>query len=154
RCGQTAIDVTATCAGYPGSGPIDLRVSAKDVQLERLPVRALPPQVAETWARFSPRGSADITGRLWYDGRQWQPDLTITCHDLSVAYDRFDYRVTDGTGTIRVLPDSVSVRLRTIGGGKPVICQAEVQKPGRDFIGWIEIHSEGLLQIDDKVLAA
>ena len=154
RCGQTALELTAVCGGYPGSGPIDLRLAAKNVQLERLPTRALPPQVGETWTRFAPRGSADISGRLWFDGRQWQPDLTIECHDLSVAYDRFPYRVTDGKGTIRVQPGSATVRLRTMGGGQPIVCQAEVGNPGRDFTGWIEIHSEGALPIDEKALAA
>lgn len=154
RCGATQIELSATIRGY-GQGPIDVSdLNVRQLQLERWPPASLPPQLLEAWRRFSPRGTVDVAGALHFDGRSWQPNVTVQCHDLSLQYDRFRYRVTDGTGTIAVQPDRVKVQLQCIGGGRYVRCWADVMNPGPDFTGSIDIHTEGPIPIDDKLLAA
>ena len=154
RCGQTQIEFSASLAGY-GTGPIALDdLVVRRLALDRWPVASLPPQLQETWQRFGPRGVVDLVGKLQFDGGRWRPNLTVQCHDLSLLYDRFPYRVTDGSGTIEVRPESVKVRLRLQGGGRMIRCDAEVDSPGRDFTGWIEIQTEGPIPLDDKLLAA
>ncbi|HZN32376.1 MAG TPA: AsmA-like C-terminal region-containing protein [Pirellulaceae bacterium] len=154
RCGATQIELSATIRGY-GRGPIDVSdLNVRQLQLERWPLASLPPQLLEAWRRFSPRGTVDVAGALRYDGRTWRPDVTVQCHDLSLEYDRFRYRVTDGTGTIGVQPDRVKVQLQCIGGGQYVRCWADVANPGPEFTGSIDIHTEGPIPIDDKLLAA
>jgi hypothetical protein len=154
RCGRAQLELSASLAGYDGTQPIEIELAARQVQLERLPTGPLPAAVRETFARFQPRGLADISGRLRFDGHAWQPDLSIECHDLSLVYDRFPYRLADGSGTIVVKPDFLSVRLRTIGGGQIIGCRADVRNPGRNFTGWIEVQSDGPIPIDDKLIAA
>lgn len=154
RCGGTQLDLDASLAGYGSSGPMDIELKARQLQLERLPTATLPLPVRQTWDKFHPRGLADVSGRLRFDGQTWQPELTIECHDLTIVYDRFPYRLTDGSGTILVKPDSVFVRLRMGGGGQIVNCRADVRRPGPDFTGWIEVQSEGPVAIDEKLLAA
>src|SRR5262245_21326470 len=154
RCGATQIELSATIRDY-GRGPIDIAdLNVRQLQLERWPPASLPPQLLEAWRRFSPRGTVDVAGALHYDGRSWRPNVTVQCHDLSLQYDRFRYRVTDGTGTIAVQPDRVKVQLQCIGGGRYVRCWADVANPGPDFTGSIHIHTEGPIPIDDKLLAA
>jgi len=154
RCGQTQLALKASLAGYDGTQPIEIDLTARQVQLDRLPMGPLPLAVRETFARFQPRGLADIAGHLRFDGRSWHPNLTIECQDLAVTYDRFPYRLADGTGTIVLKPDFLSVRLRSIGGGQIIGCRADVRNPGRDFTGWIEVQSEGPIPIDDKLVVA
>jgi hypothetical protein len=154
RCGATQIELDATLAGY-GSGPIDVEsLNVRHLQLERWPLASLPPQLRETWDRFSPRGVVDLAGSLRFDGHTWQPNLIMQCHDLSLLYDRFPYHVSDGSGQIVLKPDFASVRLKTLGGGRVIHCQAEVRNPGRDFTGWFDIQTDGPIPIDDKLLAA
>jgi hypothetical protein len=154
RCGSTNLKLSAVRSGYDAASPLDLTLQAEKVPLERLPVQALPEQVQTVWRQFSPRGTVDLAGRLQFDGRRWQPDLTIDCHDLSIQYASFPYRTTDGVGSLALKPDALSVRLRMIGGGQTIHCRAELQNPGADFTGWIDVQSEGAVAIDDKLLAA
>jgi uncharacterized protein YhdP len=154
RCGHTQVELRASVAGYDGTRPMQIDLTARQVQLERLPLAPLPVAVRDTFARFQPRGLADVSGQLRFDGRTWQPDLTIECHDLSATYDRFPYRLADGSGTIVLKPDSLSVRLRMIGGGQIIGCRADVRNPGSEFTGWIELQSDGPIPIDDKLIAA
>jgi hypothetical protein len=154
RCGETQIELSASLAGF-GSGPIDItEINVRQLTLERWPLASLPPQLRETWGRFSPRGIVDIAGRLHFDGQRWQPDLTLQCRGLSFLYDRFPYRLTDGAGTIGVKTDNLSAHLKMQGGGRTVCCDAVVQRPGPDFLGLIDIRTVGGIPIDDKLLAA
>jgi hypothetical protein len=154
RCGATQIELHASVAGYSGTGPIDLELTARQLQLEHLPTAALPPAVRATWDHFQPRGLADVAGRLKFDGQQWLPELKIECHELSLAYNRFPYRLTDGSGTIIVAPDALSARLRMVGGGRFVRCTADIHHPGPSFTGRVELQSEGAIAIDDRLLLA
>jgi hypothetical protein len=154
RCGPTHLELTGAITGYTGMQPIDLTVAARDVQLEQLPLATLPPAARESWHQFQPRGIADITGQLHFDGSRWQPDLEIKCHDLSLCYQRFPYRVTDGVGVIVVKPQSCTTDLRLAGGGSFVRCRADVRNLGPQFTGWIQLQSDGPVAIDEKLLAA
>jgi hypothetical protein len=154
RCGPTQLSLTATIAGFYAAAPIDVELSARQVQLDQLPTAALSPAVQSAWRLFLPRGLADVTGRLRFDGQQWHPDIRIDCHDLSATYARFPYRLTDGNGTLVVRPDAVSAGLRLFGGGRAIYCRAEVAHPGPQFTGWIELESDGPVPIDEKLLAA
>ncbi len=154
RCGPTQVELTGRIDGYSGAYPITLAVTARDVQLEHVPLATLPPPVQESWHQFQPRGIADISGRLRFDGNQWQPDLEIKCHDLSLCYQRFPYRVTDGTGIIVVKPQSCATDLRLAGGGRIIRCRADVHNLGPQFTGWIQLQSDGPVAIDEKLLAA
>jgi hypothetical protein len=154
RCGPTHVELTGKIAGYSSNTPIELAVTARDVQLEHLPLTTLQPAARDSWHQFQPRGIADVTGQIRFNGNQWQPDLEIKCHDLSLCYQRFPYRVTDGTGTIIVKPQSCSTDVRLAGGGSFIRCRAEVRNLGPQFTGWIRLQSDGPVAIDEKLLAA
>jgi hypothetical protein len=154
KCGATKLKLGAVRSGYDSASPLDLTVHAEQVPLDRLPVKAMPEQIQSVWQQFSPRGTVDVAGRLTFDGRRWQPNLTIDCRELSIQYEAFPYRTTDGVGSLALKPDALSVRLRMIGGGQTIHCRAELQNPGPEFTGWIEVQSEGAVAIDDKLLAA
>jgi hypothetical protein len=154
RCGSARIELDASLVGFRGAQPIEIDLDARHLDLESMPTQAMPPAARQLWENFQPRGQANIVGRLHFDGHAWRPDLAIECNDLSVAYERFPYRLTDGSGKIVIQPDSISVRLTALAGGQPIHCRADVRHPGRDFTGWIEVESEGPVPIDDKLLAA
>jgi hypothetical protein len=154
RCGSTQLTIDAEVRGYTAGSSLSLRIQARQLQLDRLPIESLPPAVRKVFADFAPRGLVDVTGKLQFDGCDWQPDLEVTCHDLAVKYHRFPYWMNGGTGTITLRDDRLNVRLRLVGGGQYVQCRADVLHPGPDFTGWVEVQSEGPLPIDQKLLDA
>jgi hypothetical protein len=154
RCGPTHLTLNLTAAGYDAASPCTLQLDARQLPLERLPVGSFPAEVQALWRDFAPRGLVDVAGTLQFDGREWRPNLTIRCHDLSLQYAGFPYRLAEGKGTIDIQPAAIAARLRMIGGGQTIECRAEVRNPGPAFQGWIEVQSQGPIPIDEKLLAA
>jgi hypothetical protein len=154
RCGGAQLQLSADVQGYETTSPLRVELHAKQLQVDRLDVNHLSPQLEAVWSKFSPKGTIDIDAVLQFDGQAWNPDLSLRCHDLSVLYDRFQYRVTDGVGTIDLKGNELSVRMRAIGGGQVIRCRAEIFDPGENFSGWVELQSEGPVPIDEKLIAA
>ncbi len=154
RCGRTQLSIDAELFGWRPNSPLQLDIEAKQLELERVPVRSLPTAARKVYDDFSPAGLVDLSGHLRFDGREWRPDLTFTCHDLSVLYDRFKYRLTAGSGTIELKNDRLNMRLRLVAGGQFIQVRSDVLHPGPNFTGWVEVQSEGPLPVDGKLLDA
>ena len=154
RCGSAAIQLSGELSGYAPNSPLRVEVHAQQLQVERLVVSKIAPDLQSVWNKFSPKGTVDVDANLQFDGRHWTPDLSVRCHDLSVLYDEFPYRVTDGVGTIELKQNELSIRMRAVGGGQVIRCRAEVYEPGEDFSGWIDLQSEGPVPLDEKLIAA
>ena len=155
RCGQTIIEsLSAEFHGLSPGSPLTISLDARQVVLERLPIASFPDGLREAWARFSPRGTVNLAGKLHFDGRMWHPQLTAECLDLSVMYDRFPYRVTDGVGFIKLDYDRLTADVRFLAGSQTVRCLGNVLRPGKNFTGTVELRSNGPLLIDDRMLAA
>jgi hypothetical protein len=134
---------------------MDLALTARRLDLTRLPWSSLPPRLRQCSDLFQPRGLADISGTLRFDGRDWLPELQIDCQDLSLSYARFPYRLTDGHGAIVLKPNWLAARLTLLAaGGQPIHCAADIQNPGPLFHGSVRIHSEGPIGIDERLLEA
>lgn len=154
RCGASQVELTAPLIGLNPGDPLDVELAIRDLPLETLPPAMLPPAAHDLWQRFSPHGRIDVIGRLQCERNQWRPDLKIECRDVSLAYDRFRYRLTDGTGTILLAPNRLTAQLRLAGGGQFIRCNAEIANPGTQFTGSVNLLSEGPITIDEKLLAA
>lgn len=154
RCGVSQVELTAPLIGLNPGDALDVQLAIRDLSLDTLPPNLLPPAAQDLWRRFSPRGRVDITGRLQCDNQQWRPDLKIECRDISLAYDRFRYRLTDGVGTIVLASNRLTTQLRLAGGGQFIRCEADITNPGPQFTGAVKILSEGPITIDEKLLAA
>lgn len=154
RCGATHLELSGELDGYSATSPCRLSLHATQLDLNRLPLKSLPAAVHDIWQRYAPRGTIDLDAKLVFDGCVWQPDMTIACRDVSLQYDRFPYRVTDGTGTIELKQNTLTARLRTIGGGTVIHVRASIHQPGPNFTGWVNLESQGPLPIDEKLIAA
>jgi hypothetical protein len=154
RCGVAQIQMPRALFGYTARQPAELELAMHAVPLEQLPRKALPQAVGEAFDQFQPRGLADISGRLHFDGTRWRPELKIDCHDLSVSYFRFPYRVTDGSGWMTLADDVLKTDIRLLGGGSFIQCRCELHNPGPNYSGWIALQSDDAVTIDDKLLNA
>ncbi len=154
RCGAMSLKLDAVVFGYSALSPMTLDVVAQQLEVQRLPVQALPAELQKVYADFAPLGRVDVTARLTFDGQRWTPDATIQCHDLALQYIRFPYRLVGGTGTISLRQGHLSAKLRMLTGSQVVYCRAEVDRPGPAFTGWIDIQSQGPVSVDEKLLTA
>jgi hypothetical protein len=154
RCGRTQLSIDAEFFGWRSDSPLALDIEAKQLELERVPVRSLPAAARKVYDDFAPAGLIDLTAHLRFDGREWHPDLTLVCHDLSAQYVRFPLRMSGGKGTITLKDDRLNMRLRLASGGQFVQVRSDVLHPGPDFLGWVEVQSEGPLPVDKKLLDA
>ncbi len=155
RCGQTIVEsLSAELRGYVVNSPVNIRLKAKNIDLSRVPVASLPAAVRDAWGKFSPRGRINLEGTIAFDGRNWHPALKAECLDLSLLYDHFAYRVTDGKGTISLAQNRLLADLRLVGGGQKLRCKADIFNPGQDYLGWLELKSEGPLVLEEGIIAA
>ncbi|MFN0021033.1 MAG: hypothetical protein ACKVP0_22470 [Pirellulaceae bacterium] len=155
RCGQTIVEnLSAELRGYAANSPLSIRLIAKNIDLSRVPISSLPAVVRDAWARFGPQGRINLSGSITFDGRDWQPSLTAECLNLSLLYNQFPYRVGEGVGTIRLAKNHLSVNLRLVGGGQKLFCTAEIDNPGPNYLGWLELKSAGPLVLEDGIILA
>jgi hypothetical protein len=154
RCGASRVELAAPLIGLNPGDELDVKLAIHDLALESVTAAMLPTAAQELWQRFSPRGRVDVIGHLQCEKQQWRPDLKIQCRDLSLAYDHFPYRLTDGTGTIVLAPSRLTAQLRLAGGGQFIRCEADITNPGSQCTGAVKILSEGPISIDEKLLAA
>jgi len=154
RCGGAEIQLSGEMFGYGPASPLKFELNASKLQLDRLAISKLAPDLVEIWRKFSPKGTVDVDAVLAFDGQRWTPNLSVRCHDLSILYDQFPYRVVDGVGTIDLKDNQLAIRMRALGGGQVIRCRAEIQEPGEDFYGWIDLQSEGPVPLDEKLIAA
>jgi hypothetical protein len=155
RCGQTIVEsLSAELRGYGANSPVSIRLKARNIDLSRVPVASLPAAAREAWGKFSPRGRIDLAGTIAFDGRNWHPALTAECLDLSLLYNHFAYRVGEGKGTIRLAQNRLTADLHLVGGGQKLRCQADITNPGDDYLGWLELKSEGPLVLEEGIIAA
>jgi hypothetical protein len=155
RCGQTIVEsLSAELKGYGPNSPVNIRLSAKNIDLSRVPVASMPAAVRDAWGKFSPRGRINLSGTVAFDGRAWHPALTADCLDLSLLYKHFPYRVIDGTGKISLAQNRLTANLRFLGGGQKLLCTADIFNPGEDYLGWLELKSAGPLVLEEGIIVA
>lgn len=155
RCGQTIVEnLGAELHGYKPNSPVTIRLNAKNIDLSRVPVAALPSTVRDAWGKFSPLGRINLSGSVHFDGHHWHPELTAECLDFSLLYDQFPYRVGKGVGTIHFAKNHLSANLRLVGGGQKLHCTAEITNPGPEYLGWLELKSAGPLALEEGIIAA
>jgi hypothetical protein len=154
RCGRTTLEFDGELFGLSDSAPWRIGLTARQLDLGRISTGELPSALARVFSDFSPGGDVDLTANIESDGVNLRPDIEIACHNLSLRYHRFPYPLTSGTGSIELKNDRLVARLRMLAGSQYVQCRADVQHPGPDFQGWVELHSEGPLPVDEALLTA
>jgi hypothetical protein len=154
RCGRTTLQFNGELFGLAERSPWRIELTAQQLDLGRVPTSELPAALARVFADFSPGGEVDLTANIESDGENLRPNVEIACRNLSLRYHRFSYPLTGGTGSIELKDDRLVVRLRMLAGSQYVQCRADVQHPGSNFRGWVEMHSEGDLPVDEALLTA
>jgi hypothetical protein len=142
--------------GLRWPAPLQLEVTAEQLELNADLLRGLPGRAGELDAKIRPRGKIDLAGTIAYDGRRWRLESDIDCHDVSVTVDKFPYPVERLRGRIQISDRIARARdLRCRAGGAQLVCSFQLAPPESSTPHWIELRGEtGAVRIDQTLLAA
>jgi hypothetical protein len=153
RAGQTSLRMKYRRAGYDAQGPWVLDAEVRQLELDSQLVAVLPGMFTQLWSKYLPVGGVDVDARVTFDGRTYQPDVTVRCQNVSFTYRDFPYRLEYGKGTLSLKDDVLRLALSAQSAGREVRLNGEIQSPLVGATGWLEVKGNNL-PIDEKLLAA
>lgn len=134
--------------------PFTFEVSAKRLPLdERLP-NMLPAFFQALWHKYSPKGLADVTVRLAYDGQRYDVQSVMDLSDVAFVYERFPYRVSRGKGRLQWKNDTLTVELQVPVSGRTASIHGQWNMANGVPAGWIEVQTDGPIPLDEELLVA
>jgi hypothetical protein len=137
----------------PEHGPLNLSVKLTDLELDPRLRRHTPPEHAELWDAFKPKGKVDVLLNV-VRRRLGEPvDLsaTVDCKDFAGEYVHFRYPLDHLTGQIKLEKRLLTVDLETLSvGGRPLRIKGKIEDPGVDAVVHLDIQADSI-PIDDKI---
>ena len=154
RCGRTTLNASLKCDGYGLQHPFMLTATARSVHLVEYTsvLESLPQAVREHWGQFSPAGEVSFQLDVAGDGKEWRPDVSITCHNLSFTSPKINYRLHRGQGTISLRNNILDVDLAAQASGQAVHIGGRIHDPGPAGWGRIELRSIDPIPINRTLL--
>lgn len=153
QCGPTVLRGSARGVGYGAKGRIEVDVEAGSVRLDRRLAESIPDAYRQAWYKFLPEGDIDASAKLIFADGKWTPNATVACRNVSFSYHKFPYRLEQGKGTIRLIDRRITLRMMAAAGSQPMRINGDIQNPGPQFTGWVEVEGNAV-PIDDKLVAA
>lgn len=155
RVGQAALSMTCNIGGFREDAPCSLKLVAERLQVDRQLVDTLPIEWRKLWSMLAPEGSIDAEVSLVFDGQQLQHSAIVDCRDVSFAYDKFPYRLTNGKGRVEWRDDQLTFDdFRAYANRRPVTIRGEVRRPGPAFDGWVTVEVPDAVPIDEQLKLA
>ncbi len=154
RCGAAKLSMSIERAGWSNDAPLRLAGRVTQLALDTSLADVLDDQQREAWDRFLPSGAINADFNLAFDGRAWHKEITAELLNVSVAFDKFPYRVTNAVGSVKLKDHELTCDATALGGNRQVTCQAHIFNPGPDFTGWVDLQGAGLVSIDERLLLA
>ncbi len=141
--------------GYSHGDPMDFRFEMDGLPLDAAILQALPPATRAAVAQFSPKGAANVRGRvLRQRGRREQIPLEIFLVDADLTYAGFPYPLRHAEGLIQVDGEEVRVRGVTARDGATVMsCSGTIRHLSGDPEIDLRIEAERL-PLDARLKAA
>ena len=153
QSGPTVLRGKAQGAGFGDGGRMEIDLEAASVRLDRRLADSLPDSLRQVWYKFLPEGDVDATAKLVLQNGKWKPDATVNCRNVSFSYFKFPYRLEQTKGTLRLVGNTVSLRMMAAAGSQPIRLTGEFLNPGPQFSGWFEAQGDGV-PLDDKLVTA
>ncbi len=151
--GYATIRSVAQLEGFSVDAPLFVDITATQLFIGRHWEEILSPELRRHWLRFQPAGEIDAHLTLRFDGRDWHPEATVNCRNISFTYEKFPYRVDRGRGSLVLKDDRLQLKLLAQAAGSEIAITGQIDNPGPMFTGGVEIHGDDLL-LDSKIVDA
>jgi len=152
--GQSTVELEANLLGFKPDSPMQFRILARNLDLDRRLYQALPTSLQRQWDRFMVEGKVDAELEMSFDGKHWSPIAVVDCRGVSLRYAQFPYPITHLNGRI----DYRNKQLKSV---TPILARASGQTIGGEFLfeidsnnwqGWIDVGSDAMIPIDDLLI--
>ncbi len=153
KSGRTSLNLFGELRGFTPGAPMFVQVEADHLLIGRDWESRLTGELRELWRKFLPAGELHAQLRLSFDGERWQPEIKLTCINVSYTFYKFPFRVDRATGVVTLRDNHLSMDLKAFAGGRPIKIDAEVDNPGPRFTGAVVVRGENM-PVDPNLLAA
>ncbi|QDU95710.1 AsmA-like C-terminal region-containing protein [Lignipirellula cremea] len=153
RSGLGLLELSGERVGWAESSPLQLTGRVQRLSLDEQLTQALPPELLDVWHSYAPAGVANVDFSIQSRGGEWTPNLLVELVDVSFAYFRFPYRVTNAAGKVRLTGDRLTIAVRGLAGGQLVRIDGDFLNPGPDFTGRLQVELEGAAPLDEAIIA-
>jgi hypothetical protein len=92
--GQSTVELEANLLGFKPDSPMQFRILARNLDLDRRLYQALPTSLQRQWDRFMVEGKVDAELEMSFDGKHWSPIAVVDCRGVSLRYAQFPYPIT------------------------------------------------------------
>ncbi|MDG3006045.1 AsmA family protein [Paludisphaera mucosa] len=132
--------------GDPAATPLDLKVEVFDLDLDERLKKQTPPQFAELWDVFKPKGRIDVAARIarTVAGGPVAVDAAAKLKDVSAVYRHFKYPLANLKGLLHLAGRRLTVDLNGPIGDKPAKLHGTVDDPGPDAIVDLTVEAEAM----------
>ena len=130
---RSEVSISGRVSRDPENAAKDLTVKVVDLEIARSAQRYLHlPQLSRAVEMLSPAGRFNLDVRVQHDGAdEWDVTLNeFTALGCSMMYEKFQYPVTDMTGSVRQQDDRFVVNVDGQVGGRPIAIRGYMRNPG------------------------
>ncbi len=144
--------------GWSANAPLAMGLSIENLPLDSR-YASLPKVVKDQWDKYQPTGIVSGELQLTFDGKSWRPVATLRGRELAFESDKFRYRLSGGSGTMRYTPREagqaaqLDLDLVGRGGGQLLKIVGQVFDPRPGALGWVEITGQNV-DIEHRMIAA
>lgn len=150
---RTTLRVRGGRQGWRHDSPLTLEFEGRNIVFDRRLRELLPETMHSSWDDFSPEGEADLVGRLKFDGRQWQPEITATALNVGLLFCEFPYPLTRTTGTLKLIGDRLLLDLTGFARTDRVRIMGDLRNPGPQAVGYVQVAADGV-RMNEELLSA
>ena len=143
-----------TTEGLSSDSPFELVANVDPLYLDQRLEARLPPEAREFLRKFSPTGNVRLNSKLRFQHGRWVPDVVVDLLDVSFAFHKFPYPLTNATGRITLDDERVTIDAVAFASGQRVVLKGEFLEPGPNSHGQLKVDLVGSIPIDAKVLSA
>ncbi len=141
-------------AGHNLKRPFSLSVTADQFPITRRLIETLPPSLQSMWQKFQPLGTVSGQVDLSFDGAAVSYDANITCHDVSLLHQTYQYPISNCRGNVRYRNSVLDFSLTGFAGSTAVSMSGLIRNPGPLQTGRWEFKTAGWKTIDDTLINA
>lgn len=144
RNGPTTISLNGHRSGYDENSPLYAEVVCNQFRFDDKLRDFLPEGWHEVWGHYRPAGEIDARLIFAFDGRAWNPDLSVECRNVSFTHHDFPYRLQRGRGTLTLKDDVLDINLAARSTSGLVQIAGRIQHPGPAGYGYLDITSDSI----------
>lgn len=150
--GQGTFELDFTRFGHSANSQWTAKGSIRNLEIESELYPKLPAHAQKIWRQYSPQAVSDVFFDFYFDGSTVYPDIKANIAGGSFEFFKYPYRINQCAGTIHWNRKKCLMNLTAKENGQPITITCDVNNPGPDWTGSLDLQVHGFLPIDKKLI--